>query len=534
MANRRFNFDDNIEGTDRDDFIFSGRGNDTIRSGNGDDFIFSGRGNNTVDAGAGDDVTVAGRGDDAVDAGAGDDVALAGRGDDTVSGGDGEDKLFGQRGDDTLVGNKGDDRVFGQRGDDTLVWNNGDGSDLFNGGRGDDRAQVNFNTDLVNDDLQNDDVVEISDQKRGVQLERVELNGQTDAGLFAIDIRQTETLETNLGGGNDTLRVEEAAANNIIVEADGGGDDTDSREANDAGDIAQGDTADFSQFESGVRVDLDENNQGVLQAENDLSNDTAQGLSEFGNVQVDGEVIIDELNDFENAIGTSSDDVLLGNGQDNVLIGGEGDDALHPFGGTDFVDGGAGTDTLLLNGFGQGSTVDLAAGVADNPSGVNTIANIENVNGSSVAGDVIIGDDNDNVLDGLGGNDELIGGAGNDTLIGGDNVDRARADAQGDNSDILRGGAGNDTLIGGAGNDTLEGGSGSDTFVFDDNIGQDVITDFDANDDTEVIDLSQNSVLNGFNDLDIEQQGDDVVIGPDSITLENVNAGDLDADDFLF
>ena len=206
--------------------------------------------------------------------------------------------------------------------------------------------------------------------------------------------------------------------------------------------------------------------KGVLQPEqfdadgNSLSNSTAPGLSEFGNVQVDGEVVIGELNDFENVIGTAFNDTIFGNVQNNVLIGGAGDDALHPFGGDDFVDGGAGTDVLLLNGFASGQLADIAEGTAQNLDGsgtLNIFVNIENVNGSSVAGDVILGSAGANVLNGLGGDDRLNGRAGDDTLNGG------------------------------AGTDTLDGGIGNDTFVFDgDTLNQDVedtIEDFTFDDD---------------------------------------------------
>ncbi len=59
------------------------------------------------------------------------------------------------------------------------------------------------------------------------------------------------------------------------------------------------------------------------------------------------------------------------------------------------------------------------------------------------------------------GDDLILGGAGSDTIDGD---------------------AGNDTIVGGAGDDTLTGGDGEDVFSFEDNFGNDAITDFDMSD----------------------------------------------------
>ncbi len=416
------------------------------------------------------------------------DIIVSSRRDDRIEAGDGDDTVRARPGDDDIVGGLGDDTLRGGRGDDTFTWNNGDGSDLVNGGRGYDRQVVNLADGPG-------DTVEITNFGSLVQFER------TNLGNFTLDLIRLEELEVNGLGGDDTVAVQRNVANRIELILDGGADGADHRHADDAHDIEEGDTIDFSEFRSGVRVDLDENNQGVLQAENDLSNATRTGLSEFGVVSVDDEIVIDQLDDFENVIGTEFDDTIFGNTQNNVLLGGEGNDALHPFGGADFVDGGAGTDLLLLNGFPKGSLVDLVAGSAafiDGTGGLNTLANIENVNGSTVAGDIIIGDDrtdieqglifvlnnvetvvDGNLLNGLGGDDILLGGGGNDRLIGGENEDRARADATGSNADALNGGLGNDFLT---------GGSGADRFGFAASEGPDVVEDFEIGEDQIVLD----------------------------------------------
>lgn len=63
---------------------------------------------------------------------------------------------------------------------------------------------------------------------------------------------------------------------------------------------------------------------------------------------------------------------------------------------------------------------------------------------------VIVGDQNDNVLGGSGGADEIFGYRGSDTLLG----------SRG--ADSLYGGAGNDLLDGGPGSDLIDGGRGFD------------------------------------------------------------------------
>ncbi len=72
----------------------------------------------------------------------------------------------------------------------------------------------------------------------------------------------------------------------------------------------------------------------------------------------------------------------------------------------------------------------------------------------------------DDTMYGGAGSDSLSGGAGNDTLAGGDG------------NDSLYGGEGHDTLNGGSGDDYLEGGDcGSDTYLFQAGHGKDTIVE---------------------------------------------------------
>ena len=129
----------------------------------------------------------------------------------------------------------------------------------------------------------------------------------------------------------------------------------------------------------------------------------------------------------------------------------------------------------------------------------------------------------------------IYGGSSDDTLTGTDNADDIWG-KEGD--DTIYGGAGEDTITGGAGDDTLTGGAGDDVFTYiDGESGDDIITDFTSGED--VIFLHKLPGILSFDDLTITQDGDNAVIdltdhGGGSITLQNVTATDLSADDFQF
>lgn len=146
----------------------------------------------------------------------------------------------------------------------------------------------------------------------------------------------------------------------------------------------------------------------------------------------------------------------------------------------------------------------------------------------------------------LRGNDIIRGNGGNDTLFSGDGRDKVFGGA---GRDTLDGGTGNDKLFGGGrkdvldggrGNDKLTGGGGVDKFVFHNKSGSDTITDFNATNNREDIDLSDVSRIKGYRDLannHMEQVGDDVVIDDHAgtkITLLDVSIDDLGKGDFLF
>ena len=153
-----------IIGTHRDDVIRGTDGDDVIVSRGGDDVIHSGRGSDTICAGGGSDLVRTGRGDyDFVRVGGGDDrvwggrsfqdAVYAGSGDDVVRGGPGRNLMIAGPGSDRMIGGRlydffsagrkrdwrPDKDVFLGRGSQD-EFSADPGDDIFNGGRGRDRA----------------------------------------------------------------------------------------------------------------------------------------------------------------------------------------------------------------------------------------------------------------------------------------------------------------------------------------------------------------------------------------------------------
>jgi Ca2+-binding RTX toxin-like protein len=144
-------------------------------------------------------------------------------------------------------------------------------------------------------------------------------------------------------------------------------------------------------------------------------------------------------------------------------------------------------------------------------------------------------------IEGLGGNDIIYGGLGADELDGDSGNDRLYGDEGNDDldgesgRDKLFGGPGNDELDGGTGNDELTGDAGADRFHFDNNDGDDRITDFEPGSDLIEFDVEGLR----FQDLTIKENGSgDTLItwqrSSSSITLEGVAANRISAGDFRF
>ena len=83
----------------------------------------------------------------------------------------------------------------------------------------------------------------------------------------------------------------------------------------------------------------------------------------------------------------------------------------------------------------------------------------DNVLNGTPAADIVCGLGGSDILDGLDSNDIVIGGPGSDIVLGRAGIDTVRG---GGGDDLVKGGGGNDFLFGGGGNDVLDGGAGRD------------------------------------------------------------------------
>ena len=270
----------------------------------------------------------------------------------------------------------------------------------------------------------------------------------------------------------------------------------------------------------------------------------------------DGNDDLDGGSDSDRLYGGLGDDTLTdpssgGGGDNDTLSGGGGNDTLsNPGAGSDLLLGGFGNDTITSSGN------DTIAG----GPGTDTIT----VNGSTASVDGGTGTDS-LTLSGGGAHtvdvrnvESFTGDTGNDTvnlssILSGTTIDL------GTGTDSISAGGGNDVLIGGTGVDSLTGGAGSDTYSYSSASQSapgagDTITDFDATDDSEDINLNgfaaggfvflgsealgftggSNNSEARFNDttklLEIDSDGNGTA--DMEITLTGVALSDLDANDF--
>lgn len=374
-------------------------------------------------------------------------------------------RLQGTNGNDTLNGLAGADQLYGYKGNDTL--DGGTDADTLSGGEGDD-TYVFRKGDSVGGDYIAEVVNEGTDTIRLI-------------GVLPTEVKMTTSYNIVL----------QYSANNVI-------------------------NIPVSYDTSGGIVSLVER---VV-----FDNGTVWDL--LAGFAINGTAAADTMT------GTQTADILNGLAGNDTIYGEAGNDTLNGGAGNDLLEGGQGGDKYIYSGTGQGTdtindtggidTIEFAANYNKSNvmlvrsgdydlalmSGSTQMMLIKNhfssggsiekikwadgtvldlstysftINGTANA-DSIYGTSygaGGDIINGLGGNDNIYAGAGNDTVNGGDG------------NDYLSGDDGNDILAGNAGDDTIYGGQGDDTYIYDS--GVDTIYDNGGTDTLRVTTASYTS-----------------------------------------
>ncbi len=386
-------------------------------------------------------------------------------GDDVLLGSSGDDVILAGLGDDLVRAGDGEDRLDGGEGDDVLEGEGGD--DLLAGGEGDDELAGGNGSDRLAGGAGDDtldggagtDTADYADDMAGVSVD-------LGAGVAFGDAAGADTLVSieNVisGAGDDDLKG--AAGDNRFV----GGDGTDTL-------VLSGATGE-------IALDLA---AGTVSAEG-LGNDAFTGIEAFRLGEGDDRLVIA-------AAAVAVGPINGGAGTDTLVLTGTGTlgaldhvEAVEVTGNWTLTDQGfdvafgEGAQTLTLqaalltdggfagkiSSFGQEDRIALSGVQADMATlGTGNLLTLTGPSGP-VTLQLDPAEDFSGMAfklasDGEGGVLLSYGpaNAGDDVLTGGNGDDVLDGGA---GNDVLKGGAGNDTLLGGTGDDQIDGGSGDD------------------------------------------------------------------------
>jgi Ca2+-binding RTX toxin-like protein len=472
-------------GTDDDDYLFGGAGNDSLLAKAGNDTLEGKGGNDFLDGGAGSDTMSGGTGDDTyvVDAttdviqentNAGTDIVISSVSfslanlpnvehltlSPTLAVADANINGTGNSQANSITGNAGNNQLDGGGGADTL--NAGAGNDILNGGTlddvgdalfggaGNDRYIIDSTLDGIRD-TEGTDTVEtsvsfnIGDTLRVEGIEHLLYKGNNSAA--------------NLTGsaGDNSLKSEGTGADTLI-----GGSGNDTMDGGGGANSLVGGNGDDYYIVSSSSEKIYEDNSSGSGLDTVLTKAATLALGLDSNVEIltydllgtartnlsgsnsDNSII---GGNFGNSLsGFDGNDYLIGGVQGDTLLGGEGNDTMDGKGSVNSLIGGAGDDYYFTDSQSVNILEDTVAGggkdtvrssVAFNLSYSSKLAGIEGLyltGSASLAG---TGNSLHNAITGNDGNNALDGKAGNDTILGGLGADHIKGDE------------GNDSIVGG-------------------------------------------------------------------------------------
>ncbi|MEM9431077.1 MAG: hypothetical protein AAGA32_16485, partial [Pseudomonadota bacterium] len=400
-----------------------------------------------------------------------DDTLIAGQGVTYLGGGAGDDILEGAATDDTFVGGAGDDAILGGAGVDTAEWEGP-------------LAEFAVEYDLPSDTftitmLDASDEGGGTDTVTGVEIFVFDGVSYTAAEMVSEAARQASNAPTALSlatGGSVDETVADGGSIGIAYDPSGQVVGTLQTVDLDLGDshvytLLSDVSGKFEIVGSEIRVRAGQ----TIDHETDASFELTIRVTDVSGNTLD-KVLTIAVADYEGAgaVGPGAA-ALTGTSEEDTITAARG-------AGHSTVDGGAGEDTLVVEG--SARQIDLSADGAlridfdavDGSGDVLSATDVETVvfddatwmvsaiESGTGGGDTLAGSASGDVIAGNGGDDDVAGGDGADFLFGGAGADTLLG---GTGDDYLQGGDGADALTGGTGDDVLDGGDGVDRAIWD-------------------------------------------------------------------
>jgi len=368
------------------------------------------------------------------------DTLIGGAGNDSLSTGGGNDRVYGRQGRDSMDGGEGNDRLYGEAGDDNI--RGGNGNDYLHGGSGDDTLQGGNGNDIYYYNSGIDTILESEGS------DTIRFANSIDPDDMAIDFSDTNKDDIYIYfNGNLAIRIENYFTTNggaieFLEFGDGTtlnlSDITGLKEGTSGNDNLVGN--DLDSFPHDTLIGLDGNDRLT----GGLGNDVLKGG------RGDDRYYVSSGTDFiEDQSGNDRIIFGAGLTSANVSYEVEGDNMFVSFDGeryarieNQFTSSGAIERFTFADKTINTSSIRLIQNGTDGNDSIRAYQY-----GASEHNRIYAGDGNDTVY-GYDGNDVLYGQAGNDRLFGGDGNDFIFGDYQTNNGGTIVSG-GDDILHGG-------------------------------------------------------------------------------------
>ncbi|MFL2801684.1 MAG: calcium-binding protein, partial [Paracoccaceae bacterium] len=380
------------------------------------------------------------------------DELIGGSGDDIINALAGNDNVNAGGGNDTIYTGSGDDQILGGEGDDKII-QSGSGTQFYDGGEGIDTVELDFSifsfvnlnpeyANIVEIDFKNGIIGQVGNENKRDTFTNIENASIVGDYSFSINVVGDEKDNVISGGsGNDHLI---GGQGNDVISTGAGNDTVFAGSGNDI--IIQNGSGE-QYLDGGEGIDLFELDTSFVSTLNENYPNSIEINLKSGLVgQTNNPNLKDKIVSIEDVLFKGDYDVIItGDDHTNVLIGdngndtfytGAGDDRIYGNDGNDkivvngtgsqFYDGGEGNDTIeinaswlssLSNNYPYKVEIDLLNGTSGQINNLNFRDSFISIENASFLGEfdvIITGSDENNILSGGNGDDILRGNKGDD------------------------------------------------------------------------------------------------------------------------